>query len=239
MVTPHFLLEANVFHRRFIDRDHQFTYRALYFLLDLTAPDLGSRFRIWSRFRRHDYLGPATVALPEAARQIVKERLGFVPNGKILLLTQLRTVGFLFNPVSFYFCHDQQENPVALIADVQNTPWNERHQYVVPWSSSGEYWVPKAFHVSPFLQMEYEYRWIISLTKSRVSIAMENWHARERSFTASIQGQLVPGDPRNFIRLHLRNPFTPQKSMLAIYWQAFNLWRKGVRYFPHPAARKA
>ena len=110
---------------------------------------------VW--FRRADYLGDPAVMLDAAVRDAAEERLGRRPSGPIAMLGHLRTWGWLFNPVTFYFCFNPYDMEVdAVVAEVTSTPWHERHVYTVDGGTE-EHRFAKAMHVSPFLAMDHDY----------------------------------------------------------------------------------
>ena len=118
--------------------------------------------RGWSAFAARDYLGDPAVPLRRAVRDVVAEQTGARPEGPIRLLTQLRSFGHCFNPVSFYYCFEPSGEQVqALVAEVTNTPWGERHAYVIDGRAArlavlaGQF--DKALHVSPFMGMDHRY----------------------------------------------------------------------------------
>ena len=128
-------------HRRFAPRAHAFRYRLFMAYLDLTELDHVFRGRwFWSTrrpalawFRRADYLGNPSVPLDQAVRDAVERDTGMRPRGPIRLLTHLRYFGHGFNPVSFYYCFDPADTRVeTIVAEITNTPWAERHAYVLP-----------------------------------------------------------------------------------------------------------
>src|SRR3954447_5669153 len=117
------------------------------------------------RFERSDYLGDPRIPLDEAVRALVAERTGNRPAGPIRVLTQLRSFGYCFNPVSFYYCFDEAgERVQTVVAEVTNTPWGERHAYVVerrgPGILKGD--SEKVLHVSPFMGMDHRYDWRVA-----------------------------------------------------------------------------
>ena len=127
-------------HRRHAPRPHAFRYRVFMTYLDLGELDEVFRGRwLWSTrrpalawMRRADYLGDPAVPLDEAVRERVARETGERPRGPIRLLTHLRMLGACFNPVSFYYCFDQAgERVETIVAEITNTPWNERHAYVL------------------------------------------------------------------------------------------------------------
>ena len=164
-VTASCLYEGTIRHRRLEPR-REFTHRLALAYVDLDElPNLlGGRLVArrpgLARFRRRDYLGDADVPLNSAVRDVVEQQTGARPEGPIRLLTQLRSLGHCFNPVSFYYCFDRGgERLRAVVAEVTNTPWGERHRYVIEGNGSalltGRF--AKAMHVSPFMGMDHHY----------------------------------------------------------------------------------
>jgi DUF1365 family protein len=162
------LYEGHVTHVRVGPVEHRFRYRLGLAYLDL--PELPHVFRGRGRgggegrklacVRRADHLGDRA-PLDQAVRDLVAARTGRRPEGRIALLTQLRYLGYVFNPVSFFYCFDAAGASVeAIVAEVTNTPWLERHCYVLPRQGEAlQFLTPKEFHVSPFQPMEQEYDW--------------------------------------------------------------------------------
>lgn len=127
-------------------------------------------------FRRSDHFGPPDQPLSEYVRSRVQEE-GHCRPEKVFLLTNLRYFGFVFNPVSFYFCLNAEDHLETLVAEVTNTPWNETHTYVIPadqiqspTQADRPVVVPKSFHVSPFMPMEQSYQWRVGLQKERLEL---------------------------------------------------------------------
>src|SRR5688500_4198941 len=156
-------------HRRFGPAKNEFRYRIFMSYLDLAElPALFDRRWLWSArgpalawFRREDFLGPQDVPLDEAVRAVVQERTGLAPRGPIRLLTQLRFFGYSFNPVSFYYVFGEDSRLETIVAEITNTPWKERHVYVLPitgaarvGSHAWRFGFAKEFHVSPFMPMD-------------------------------------------------------------------------------------
>ncbi len=153
------LYEGTIRHRRYAVRAVQFTHRLTLAYVDLDElPGLlgGSLVRRRPgvvRFRRADYLGDPAVPLGDAVRTLVAQRTGAAPGGPVRVLTGLRSFGHCFNPVSFYYCHDDAGRLAALVAHVTNTPWGERYAYVLPPGESAGVLrgsASKQLHVSPF-----------------------------------------------------------------------------------------
>jgi DUF1365 family protein len=238
------LYTGSVAHARHGPRPHAFRYRVAYLALDLD--ELPSVFRgrwLWSlerwnvaSFRRADYLGPAEVPLAEAVRARVERELGRRPRGPITLVTQVRVLGFVFNPVSFYLCHDELGALDALVAEITNTPWNERHAYVLDARAGTRRWrFPKCFHVSPFLSMELEYDWRLAMDERGLAIHMTDLARGTPVFHAGLTLARRPLDGFGLARALLGYPLLPLRILAAIWWQAFHLWRKRTPFHAHPS----
>jgi DUF1365 family protein len=135
------IYHGNLRHRRFHPKAHEFSYHSTLFYVDLDElPDLFTGARNWScngktlgKFQRADYLGDVQSSLKDAVRAEVTRQLGTCPEGPIRMLTNLRMWGLCFNPVTLYYLFDNNaEKPAVILAQVNNTPWNERHSYVIP-----------------------------------------------------------------------------------------------------------
>jgi DUF1365 family protein len=238
-------------HRRHAPRPHAFSYAIYMIWLDLAELDKVFRGRwFWSTkrralawFRRADYLGDATIPLDEAVRQRVAEATGKRPAGPIRMLAQLRNYGHCFNPVVFYYCYDAGDTQVeTIVAEITNTPWGERHAYVLPVQPGVAAGAPlqfdlaKRFHVSPFMPMDVDYRWQFTQPGERLAVHMENRREGMRSFDATLNLTRRPIGGASLAHVLLRFPLSTARVVLAIYWQALRLWLKRVPVFAHPAS---
>jgi DUF1365 family protein len=227
-------------HRRREPRPHEFRYRLFMAWLDLAELDDAFRGRwLWSarrpalaRFRREDHLGDPAVPLEQAVRDLVEERTGRRPAGPIRLLTHLRYFGYVFNPVSFYYCYDRAgERVECVVAEVNNTPWGERHCYVMQPDDT----TPKAMHVSPFMPMDLDYRWRFSAPGERLSVHMTLCKGARTLFDATLALRKRPFTNT----VLLAYPLMTLKVIAAIHWEALRLWLKGVPFHTHPAKRRS
>ncbi len=235
-------------HGRTQDVAHRFTYRLFQVFVDLDElPELTGRggplaprlLRPW-RFRRQDYL-PSELPLAEEARSRVERLLGERPTGAVRMLTTLRTFGYVFNPVSFYYCYDDAGGLHSVLAEITNTPWRERHCYAVRAGGAGPATASfdKEFHVSPFQPMEQRYEWEFAAPGEELSAHMRN---RSRStgavvFTASLQASRQPLTAATMRRASFRHPWITLKVILGIHLQALRLWCKGAKFHVHPRKR--
>jgi DUF1365 family protein len=241
--------EGWVRHRRFEPIEHSFRYRFFLTYLDLAElPDVldpyplySSRRRAPARFRRADYMGDPRRPLDECARDTVEAATGARPAGPIRLLTGLRYLGHSFNPVSFYYCFDPEGLRVeAVIADVENIPWGERHAYVL---ERGDQVGPvladeldKSLHVSPLMGMDQTYGFRASEPGERLQVHIESrpQKGEGKTFDATLDLRRRELSPRLMAGLLARYPAMSLQVVARIYAQSARLKLKGARYFPHP-----
>jgi len=253
-VTRSAVYAGLVDHDRLRPRRHRFRYRVAYLYLDLDElPGVLDIHPLWSArrpapawFRAADHFGRGRAPLAESIRGAVANHAGERPTGPIRLLTLPRTWGWCFNPVSFYYIFAPDGSTLRwFLADVTNTPWNERHAYILgpaPADAGGEPWRPsgrKVFHVSPFMEMAMEYRWTISTPGDRLQVRIDNHDAQGRLFGAGITLERRPLDRRQLGRYLRDHPWITAKVLGGIYLQALRLRLKGVPFVPHPGGKAA
>ena len=243
------IYEGSVRHRRHAPREHAFEYGMAQLYLDLD--ELGDVFRgrwLWSlerknlaAFHREDFLGDPAQALKDAVRDRVETATGERPLGPVRLLTHLRYAGYSFNPVSFYYCHDASGVLHSIVAEITNTPWKQRHAYVLPVASAAHrgralrWTFDKAFHVSPFLPMDRRYGWSFTTPGEDLRVHMDVFNGETREFDASVALQRRPLDGRSLARVLWGYPLMTAQVIAAIHWQALRLWIKRTPIHDHPS----
>jgi hypothetical protein len=239
--------EGWVRHRRHVPVAHEFRYPLFMTYLDLDElPWVLDPFRGWSArrpapawFRRADFIGPADRPLGECVRDAVAERSGERPGGPIRLLANLRHLGHSFNPVTFYYCFDDADQRVRFVlAQVTNTPWGERHAYLLGGNDGkgrvirGK--LDKAFHVSPLMGMDHSYDWRTTEPGSQLIVHIDSRGAEGKAFDATLSMRRRELTTATMRRVLWRYPAASAQVVAKIYWQAAMLRLKGAPYHPHP-----
>ena len=246
------IYEGTVRHRRFAVRPHELHHRLALAYIDLEElPELlGGRLLARGpglvRFRRRDYLGDPTIPLSDAVRDTVQAQTGTRPRGPIRLLTHLRTWGHCFNPVSFYYCMDPTGTSVqSVVAEVTNTPWGERHAYVLNSQAPDPSRVlagslTKALHVSPFMGMDHRYEWRLTAPAQTLSLHIES-HRRggALAFDATLALRRRPLTRASLASVTARYPLATMRVLALIYAHGLVLKAKGVPLHPHPGSGAA
>ena len=236
---------GSVRHRRFEPVEHEFRYPLFFPYLDLDElPRVLADTRLWSaarpalaRFRRADFLGDPSVPLADAVRDVARRETGADAAGPVRMLASLRYFGHAFNPVSLYFCFAPDGTTLdAVVADVTNTPWGERHAYAVRANGTpvvtGR--LRKAFHVSPLMGMDHEYELRVTRPAESLVVHISSTRDGRQVFDATMSLRRRELKRGTLDRLLMRYPAMTLRVLGSIYFEAARLRLKGARYHPHP-----
>lgn len=242
------IYRGTVRHRRFAPRRHEFSLPL--FMMWLKVEEIPAlldscwqfgRGRLsWARFRRADYIGPADQGIDTAVRNRIAELSGMSPEkiqGDVFMLCHLRYLGVYFSPLTLYYLR-QEGCWRYLLAEVSNTPWNQRHYYLLDATDPADH--AKAFHVSPFNPMDQDYRWRLTLPDRRhrgCVVHIESWnreHQPGKAFDATLALRRYPLNQTELTRVLLRTPVQTLSVMTGIYWQALKLFCKRLPVYRHP-----
>jgi len=195
-----------------------------------------------ARFRRSDYLGDANMPLDAAVRQRINEETGIKHQGPIRVLTNLRFFGFIINPITCYYCFDNEETLQFIVLEVTNTPWRERVSYVLrcdPDKSYQRIHFEKQMHVSPFNPMNMNYQWCNNLPEERLNLHLvcECQNATQVDATMVLKREEITA--MSLTKILIEFPLMTIKVAASIYWQALRLWIKQVPVHDHPASGPA
>ncbi|GAA5645174.1 DUF1365 domain-containing protein [Vibrio proteolyticus] len=236
------LFVGTVRHRRFTPLQHALHYRLFMPCIDLDELSrleqrvwlFGRRWFHWARFRREDYLGQGD--LKHAVRDKVFELTGVRCAGRVEAVIHLRYLGVYFSPVNFYYLYDLDGNWCYLLAEVSNTPWNERHYYAIPaqGGDANQHWQhQKAFHVSPFNPIGQHYQWRLKPLVKSLVVHLE-CHQDGKVFDATLAMKPKPFQSGRLLFELIKTPVMAVKVVAGIYWHALKLWVKGAPLYSHP-----
>ena len=238
---------GEVRHQRKSPKKHAFSYRV--FMTHLFLDELGEVFQkrwFWSldrlnlsSFFRKDYHKPEHHDLADAVRLTMSKQLGYEVKGPVSIITHLRTFGYCFNPVSFYYCwNEEKSKPHALMAEITNTPWHERYAKCFRWDKKDQdkskHSFAKEFHVSPYMGMNINYDWRFLGPADKLKVDMILRENKEILFTANLNLAKKELNSANMAWALIRFPFLTFRITFGIYWHALLLRLKGCKFYPHP-----
>ena len=192
-----------------------------------------------SSYHRTDYHKPDVQDLAQAVQSTMSEQLGRPIEGPVSIITHLRTFGYCFNPVSFYYCWDREKTkPHAMMTEITNTPWHERYAKCFDLQDSenekSKHNFDKEFHVSPFIGMDVDYDWRFSPPGDDLKVDMILREKDKVFFTAHLDLNRKPVNSGNLAWALFRFPFLTLKVTFGIYWNALLLRLKGCPFYSHP-----
>lgn len=230
-------MTGQVMHHRLQPWGHGFRYRLALFRLDLDElPRLSRTLRLLGverarplTYRAADHLSTDDV------RARVRTAGVTAPVTRMELVTSLRTFGYVFNPVSFFFCYGTDEALLAVVCEVNNT-FGQRHVYVLPADEGQSVWhEKKVFHVSPFFTLDGTYRFEFHVGREHLEARIDLYRGGEAQFVSRLSLDRRPLTDASLLRMLVGYPLLTLRVIAAIHWQALRLWWKGAVYHPVPA----
>ena len=246
-MTASALYSGTVLHRRFKPRVHKLRYRVFWTLLDLDElPELDGTLRLFSleRFNLFGFYnadhgdGSAVPLRAQAEKHLAAAGID-LDGGAIRLLCMPRILGFVFNPISVYYCYHRDGELTALIYEVHNT-FGQRQNYLIPVDAGSgdalEQRCLKAFYVSPFMDMEISYTFRIQKPAARVALTIQGADAEGPVIVASLAGRRRALTDGTLLSAFFVYPLLTRTVVAGIHWEALKLWIKGMRLRPRPPA---
>ena len=237
---------GEVWHKRYTPTIHEFKYKLNSFLIELNDPQSLkhlSKFTSFTKFNlyylnENDYLRDYNGSIKSKVINKLVE-LGAILNGqeKLFMLGQLSNIGVYFSPLNLYICMINNECRYVL-AEVSNTPWNQRHYYLIDMKNK-PYIVKKEFHVSPFFNLNQNYHWTFNFTSNEIYFQIDSYQDKQKVFSAGYAVSLITLGNRNQVnRKLIKSPFNIFKILLAIYYNALKLFLKKVPFVPYRYGHK-
>lgn len=242
------MYSAQVMHHRLSPKVNRFNYEVFMFYLDLDELGIISKKFRWfgyNRFNIFSFRDRDHIQLPkeqpdkdksnrEHITKYLEENGVSIGKGRIMLLTNLCTMGYVFNPVSFYFCFDEQENPVCSVVEVCNT-FREIKPYFMATDMLSKdlfhLYTPKKFYVSPFSDLMDHFDFRVKIPKEKLNIHIDDYDESENLFFVSrLSGHRIELSDRNMLAYFFKIPLITMKIMFLIHWQALKLWAKKLGY---------
>jgi DUF1365 family protein len=233
-------ITGKVWHKRFSPKIHEFTYNLNSWLIDLQKVEelstssllINSTKRALYRFKAENYLRDSNSQplIAKIKHKLLELNATLSGNEQFYLIGQLNNIGAYFSPLNLYLCYENTECSYIL-AEVSNTPWNERHYYLLNPRET-KIINRKSFHVSPFFGLEQEYHWEFNLNAESIKFKINTYENSKLIFSAAYSGELTP--LKSAQTRILRSPLNVYKILMGIYFEAFRIWSKKIPFIHHP-----
>ncbi|MEV4556214.1 DUF1365 domain-containing protein [Kitasatospora sp. NPDC049285] len=231
------LYDTRTTHVRTRPLRHAFHHRGYLWLVDLDRmPPVPRPLRPLAAFRARDHATDAVDAQLTIRQGLARWLAGHgvrLGEGRVLMLTQARSLGYVFNPLTVYWCHDEDGRPLCTVAEVHNT-YGGRHRYLLPATPTGRAETAKTFHVSPFFPVDGRYRMALPEPGHRLDLTIHLERPGGRAFTATVHGEGTPANATALLAAAVRHPFSTAAVALHIRYQGIRLWLRGLPVHPRP-----
>ncbi|MFC4945458.1 DUF1365 domain-containing protein [Pseudonocardia sp. GCM10023141] len=228
------LYDATVTHVRKQAMDRRFGHDIYLWLVDIDAlPRLPAWLRPFARFEARDHLGdPARTIRQNLDAWLASHGID-LDGGQVLMLANARLLGYVFNPITVYWCHRPDGTLACVVAEVHNT-YGERHCYLLHTDDAGRAETDKDFYVSPFLSVEGQYRMLLRLPGERLAISVTLRQEGATALTASVAGARRPATPAALVRMLVRRPLMTYRTSALIRRHGIALWLRRLPVISRP-----
>jgi hypothetical protein len=234
-------------HNRLEPKKHRFHYNVFMFYIDLDEVELlrkklllfsKNRFNFFSLKDREHLQLPIdnpdkTKTIREQISRYLSENGISIGKGRIMLLTNLNVLGYNFNPVSFYYCYDENEKPLCVVAEIGNT-FGEMKPFLLSREhfSDNKYHLntTKYFYVSPFIDHDTQFDFNLAIPDEKLSIRIDDYKNGERFFISTLTGTRKALTNAHLFWYSIRFPFITVKIITLIHWNALKLWMKKIPF---------
>ena len=231
------LYECRVVHVRQAPLRHAFSYRTYLWLVDLDQlPRPGRRASLLAGFCARDHLGDPGRTIRANVDEFLRTRGVDLGGGQVLMLAHARVLGYVFNPLTLYWCHRADGALACVIAEVHNT-YRQRHAYLVRTDDQGRARVGKELYVSPYHPVDGWYQMSVPRPAGRLSVTITLNRPNGHRFVASVRGAGAPATRLALARAAVRHPCSTAAVSARIRWQGIRLYARGLRPVPRPARR--
>jgi DUF1365 family protein len=229
------LYECTITHARTAPLRNVFRYRTYQWLVDIDdLPDLGrGPLRLFAGFRAKDHLGDPRQTIRQNLDAFLRTKDIDLNGGGVTMLAHASVLGYVFNPLTVYWCHQPDGTLACVVAEVHNT-YGQRHAYLLRTDERGRAWAAKEFYVSPFYPVDGSYRMSLPEPGARLALKVVLVRPDGHSFIASMHGSAVPATTRALVRAVARYPWSTAVVAARIRWQGIRLYLRGLRIVPRP-----
>jgi DUF1365 family protein len=229
---PHepLIYRCRISHTRLAPVRNAFTYRTYLWLVDL---DSLPRHGVLASFEARDHLGDPGRAIRANVDDFLRGHGIDLGGGRVLMLAHARMAGYVFNPLTLFWCHRADGTLACVIAEVHNT-YGQRHAYLLRTNDRGQARVPKKFYVSPYYPVDGCYRMSLPLPGQRLALSVTLERPDGTRFTAGVHGAAAPASTGTLLRASIRHPWPPAMVAARIRWQGVKLYLRGLRPVPRP-----
>lgn len=234
MSAPAAVYRTSIAHVRRTPLHNAFTYRSYSWYVDVDhLPALPCILKPLAGFCAADHLGDPAGTLRGNVERFLATRGIALDGGRITMLASARVFGQVFNPLSLFWCHDAAGELRCVVAEVHNT-YGERHCYVLETDDAGRASVPKAFYVSPFNDVEGQYRMKLPEPGKRLAVSIVLEREGQKPFIATLDGERHESTVPNILAAALAVPLAPLRVVGQIHWQGIKLWARRLPVIKRP-----